>query len=188
MAALGAARVEQKIVEIPQHEGVVALGRPQAIAVGVDLEKDLAVDEEREKLEPWKTLLPAELFDLLRRGQQGQSSRDLRIADFEQRAGARRFQNHFVGAPPHIGEPRQHQRVGIAELRQARPIVRHLRLDDDQVLAVSRAAEVVLHQTAPGQSADQEKNFLVDVAAAGGKRAQWQARAQALERDPPPWR
>ena len=105
MAALGAARVEHKIVEVPQYEGVVALGRPQPIAVGVDLEKDLAVDEEGEKLKPRKILLPAELFDLLRRDQQRQSSRNLRIADFEQGAGARRFQNHLVGAPPHIGEP-----------------------------------------------------------------------------------
>src|SRR5580698_9837374 len=64
MPALGAARVEHKIVKVPQHEGVVALGRPQAIAAGVDREKDLAIDEEREKLEPWKTLLPTELFDL----------------------------------------------------------------------------------------------------------------------------
>ncbi len=82
MTALGAARVEQKIVKIPQHERVVALGRPQAIAGGVDLEKDLAIDEEREKLEPWKIFLPVELFDPLRRGQQGQSSRDLGIANF----------------------------------------------------------------------------------------------------------
>src|ERR1700690_4447870 len=49
VAALGAARVEQQIVEVPQHEGVVALGRAQATA-GVR-EKDLAVDEERENLE-----------------------------------------------------------------------------------------------------------------------------------------
>src|SRR5580700_71693 len=91
MPALGAARVEHKIVKVPQHEGVVALGRPQAIAVAVDLEKDLAVDKEREKLKPWKILLPAKLFDALRRGKQGQSSGDLRVADFEQRAGARRF-------------------------------------------------------------------------------------------------
>ena len=94
-----------KIVKVPQHEGIVALGRPQATAGSVNLEKDLAVDEECEKLKPWKTLLPAELFDLLWRGQQGQGGRDLRIAEFEQRAGARRFQDQFVGAPPHIGEP-----------------------------------------------------------------------------------
>ena len=109
--------MEQKIVEVPQHQGVVAFGRPQAIAVGVDLEKDLAIDEEREKLEPRKILLPAKMFDPLRRGQQGQSGRDLRIGDFEQRASARRFQNHLVGAPPHIGETRQRQRVAIAERR-----------------------------------------------------------------------
>ena len=177
VAALGAARVEHKIVEVPQHEGVVALGRPQAIAGG--LEKDLAVDEQREKLEPRKILLPAELFDLLRRGQQGQSNRDLRIADFEQGAGTRQFQNHSVGAPPHIGKPRKHQSIGVAELRQARPIVRQLRLDDDQIL-VSRAPEAVLDETAPGQSPDEDQDFLIGFAVAGRKRAQRQTDVQSL--------
>src|SRR5450631_1657145 len=59
VAALGAAGVEQQIVKVPQYEGVVALGRPQPIAGGVGLEKDLAVDEEREKFEPREILLPA---------------------------------------------------------------------------------------------------------------------------------
>ena len=156
MPALGAARVEQKIVKVPKNEVIVALGRSEAIVAGsAGLEKDLAVDEQGEKLDPRKTGLPAELSDLLRCRQHSQGGRDLRIANFEQRAGARRFQNHVVGAPSHVGEPRQHDRVGIAELRHSRPIIRNLRLDDDLVLAVSRAPKAVFQQTAPGQSPDQ---------------------------------
>ena len=141
MPAFGAARVEQKIVKIPENEVVVALGRPEAfVAGGVDLEEDLAIDEQSEKLDPGKTVLPAEPFDLLRRGQRGHGGRDLRIANPEQRAGARRFQNHLVAAPPQVCEPRQDENVGIAERRRLRPIIGNLRLDDDLVLAVSPIA------------------------------------------------
>ena len=115
--ALGAAGVEQEIVKVPQHKGAVAFVRPQAV-VGVGLEKDLAVDQQSEKLEPRKTRWRTKVFDLLRRDQQSQSSRDLRIADFEQGAGARRFQNQFVGAPPQIGKAREDELIGIAQLRQ----------------------------------------------------------------------
>ena len=116
MATLGAARMEQQIVKVPQHEGVVAFVRPQAAVAGVDPKKDLAVDEQAEKLGSHKIFLPAQLFDLLRRGQRNQGGRDLGIAYLEQGAGARRFQNHLVGAPPHIGKPRQHERVGVVDL------------------------------------------------------------------------
>ena len=51
--AFRAARVEQKIVKVPENEVVVTLGRSQAaVAGGVDLEKDLAIDQQGEKLEP----------------------------------------------------------------------------------------------------------------------------------------
>ena len=70
--AFRAARVEQKIVKVPKNEVVVTLGRSEAtVAGGVDLEKDLAIHQQGEKLDPRKTVLPAELFDLLRRRQHG---------------------------------------------------------------------------------------------------------------------
>jgi hypothetical protein len=142
---LHAARVEQKIVEIPEHEAVVALGRPQAAVGGrIDVEKDLAVHQQGNKLDPEKTVLPTELSDLLRRRQQGDGGRNLRIADPEQGAGARRFEDHFVAASPQIREPRQDEDVVLAELRHARPIVGNLRLDDDLVRAGARAAEAIL--------------------------------------------
>ena len=75
-------------------------------ASSVDLEKDLAIEEQGEKLEPRKIVLPAQLFDVLRRRQHGQDGGNLRIADFEQRAGARRFEDHLVTAPSHICEAR----------------------------------------------------------------------------------
>ena len=82
--AFRAARVEQKIVKVPEHEIVVALGQSQAaVASSVDLEKDLAIDQQSEKLEPGKTVLPAQPPDLLRRRQHGEGGRDLRIADLE---------------------------------------------------------------------------------------------------------
>ena len=143
--AFRAARVEQKIVKVPKDEVVVALGRSKAAFAGnVDLEKDLAIHQQSEKLDPRKTLLPAELFDLLRRGEHGEGGRNLRIANFEQRAGARQFQHHLVAAPSHVREPRQDERVCISELRRSRPIIGNLRFDDDQVLAVARAPEAVL--------------------------------------------
>ena len=155
---------------------------PEAIARGgVDLEKDLAIHQQGEKLDAGKTVLPAEPFDLLRRGQHGDGGRNLRIANPEQRAGARRFQHHLVAAPPHICEPRQDENVGIAELRRLRPIIGNLRLDDDLVLAArARAPEAVFQQTVPGQSPDQEIDLLVDVPAAGRKRGERQTRAQLL--------
>ena len=64
-----AARVEQKIVKVPKNEAVVTLGQSKpTFASGVDLEKDLAIEEQGEKLDPWKTVLPTQLFDLLRGG------------------------------------------------------------------------------------------------------------------------
>src|ERR1700752_3779457 len=61
--AFRAARVEQKIVKIPKNEIVITLGRPKA-AAGVDLEKDLAIEEQGEKLEPRKIVVPTQLFDV----------------------------------------------------------------------------------------------------------------------------
>ena len=145
MPAFRAARVKKKIVKVPKNEVVVTLGRSEAtVASSLDLEKDLAINQQGEKLNPRKTVLPTELFDLLRCRQYGQGGRNLRIANFEQRAGARQFQNHLVAAPSHVREPRQDESVCIAELRHSRPIIGNLRFDDDQVLAVSRAPEAVL--------------------------------------------
>ena len=106
MPAFRAARVEQKIVKVPKNKVVVTLGRSKPTFTGnVDLENDLAIEEQGEKLDFWKTILPTQLFDLLRRGQHGQGGRNLRIANSEQRAGARRFQHHLVATPPHVREP-----------------------------------------------------------------------------------
>ena len=56
--ALRAARVEQKIVKVPKNEVVVTLGRAQAAVVGgIDLEKDLAIHQQGEKLDPRKAVL-----------------------------------------------------------------------------------------------------------------------------------
>src|ERR1700686_3138730 len=138
MSAFRAARVEQKIVKVPKNQVVVTLGRPEVtVASDVDLEKDLAIHQQGEKLDPRKTILPTELFDLLGRRQYGDGARNLRIANFEQCAGARRFQDHLVAAPSHVREPRQDDNVGVAELWRSWPIIGDLRFDDDLVLVVS---------------------------------------------------
>ena len=145
MPPFAAARVEQEIVKIPKHQIVVALGDPRAaVASGIHLEQNLAIKQQSEELEPGKRVLPAQLLDGLRRGERGERGCNPRIADLEQRAGARGFQHHVVAAPAHVGKARQHENVGIAEQRGARPIVGNLRFDHDLGRAVARAAEAVL--------------------------------------------
>ena len=47
-------------MKIPEHKVVVALGRPQAVAfASFDLEKDLAIHQQCEKLQSGKAALPA---------------------------------------------------------------------------------------------------------------------------------
>jgi len=68
MAAFGATRMEHKIVKVPKHQIVVALGRAQAMVPGsINLEKDLAVQQQREQFQPRKVILQPQLADLLRR-------------------------------------------------------------------------------------------------------------------------
>src|ERR1700722_8073587 len=127
-------------MKAPKYEAVVTLGQSKpTFATGANLEKDLAIHEQREKLDPRKTFLLAQLFDLLRGREHGDGRRDFRIADFEQRAGAWRFHHHLVAPSSHEREPRQDESLGIAELRRLGPVIGNLRFDDDQVLAVARA-------------------------------------------------
>src|ERR1700689_312017 len=168
-------------MKVPKSEAVVTLGRSKpSFAGSPDLEKDLAIEKQGEKLDPRKTFLLTQLFDLPRGGEHGDGRRSLRIANFEQRAGARRLQHHLGAAPSHEREPRQDESLGIAELRRLRPIIGNLRLDDPEVLAVARAPEAVLQETMPSQSPDQESNLFVDIPANGRNRAERQPYAQFL--------
>ena len=153
VSAFRAARVKQEIVKIPENEIVVALGRPEAAVAGVvDLEQDPAIHEQGEQGELRENhpavgaVLLAEVWTV------GRWRRDVRIADPEQRAGARRFQHHLVAAPPHIGKARQDKDVAIAERRRCRPIIGDLRLDDNLVFSVAPSPDAVLHETVPGES------------------------------------
>jgi hypothetical protein len=93
-------------VKVPKNEVVVTFRRSEATLAGnVDLEQDFAIDQQGKKLDARKTLLPTQLFDLLWRGQCGDGAGDLWIANFEQRAGAWRFQHHLIAAPPHVRKP-----------------------------------------------------------------------------------
>src|SRR5579862_4490473 len=124
MAAFRAARMEKKIVKIPKNKVVIALGSSEAAVAGnIRLEKDLAIHQQGEKFSPGKTGLPAELFDLMGFSKYRHGGRNFRIANLEQRAGARRFQHHVVAAPPHVREPRQDENVGIVDWRRLRPVI-----------------------------------------------------------------
>ena len=60
LSAFRAARVKQKIVKVPKNEVVVTLGWSKTtVAVGVDLEKDLAIHQQGEKLDP-REIRPAD--------------------------------------------------------------------------------------------------------------------------------
>src|SRR5262245_4666698 len=101
-----AARVEQKIVKVPKNQVVVTLGQSGTpLGSGLCLEKDLAINQQSEKFDPRKAVVPTKPSDLLGRGQCGDRGRDLWIANSKQCAGARRFQHHVVSAPAHVREP-----------------------------------------------------------------------------------
>ena len=139
MPAFGAAGVKQQVVKIPENQAAVALGWPQAVAARrLDPEENLAIQQQGEQFDSRKTIIPAELSVLAWPLQRGYGGRDRRLENPEQRAGARRLQHEFVVAPSHIGKSRQDKNVGVAERRRCRPIVAHLRFDDDLVRAASR--------------------------------------------------
>src|SRR5262249_58472319 len=139
--------------------------RSQATVVGrIGLEQDFAIQQQGEKFESGKTVLPAQLLEPSWCSKHGERRCNLRIANLEQRAGARGFQHHLIAAPADIREPRQDEDVGIAEWRRLRPVIGELGLDDDLRRTVARGAKAVLEQTVPSQSPDQAKNLLVRAA------------------------
>ena len=91
--AFRAARVEQKIVKVPKNEVVVALGRRRPLSrSGVDLEKDLAIERAaREARLPGKPSCRRSCLICCGVDSVAMAARNLRIANLEQRAGARRI-------------------------------------------------------------------------------------------------
>ena len=84
MPAFAAARVEQEIVKIPEHELIVALGPPWSHSTRrVDLEQHLAVQQQADEREPGKAVLPSELFEGSRHRQRGDIGGDGRVANPE---------------------------------------------------------------------------------------------------------
>jgi hypothetical protein len=93
------------------------------------------------------------------------------IANPEQRTSARRFQNHLIGPPSHIGKSRKDEIILIAELQEVRPIIGHLRLDDHLIFAALRPLEAIFQKTVLCQAPDQSINLFVDSPATRRKRA-----------------
>src|SRR5580692_2682731 len=82
LPSLGAAGVEQKIMKIPKHEVTAAFRCAQAVAVaGLELEQDLAIQQQSQKFKPGKALLLAITADRLRLRQRGKRGADLGIAN-----------------------------------------------------------------------------------------------------------
>ena len=67
MPAFRAAGVEQKIVEVPEHQMLVAFGRPRAAVRWLDLEKISQSSSSARSSTPGKPSCPTQLFDRLRR-------------------------------------------------------------------------------------------------------------------------
>jgi hypothetical protein len=145
----------------------------------LDLEQNVAVDQEAQERESREVAPAAQLADPLRRYERRQNGGNLGIPDLEQCAGARRFQHHRIGAAPQIGKARQHDTIGVAQRGGTRPIVGDLRLDD-HLIAASRTREPIFHKAMGGQAVDQTKNFRIEFAAACGQRRERQTAAQRL--------
>ena len=107
MPTLRAPRVKHQIVEIPENEIAVAFIHPQAFSVfRIELEQDLAVQQQFEQIEGEGGRVPVEPADLLRPRQRREGGGDGGIANPKQRAGARRFQHQLVAAPAQKGKAR----------------------------------------------------------------------------------
>ena len=159
MPAFGAARVEQKIVKVPENEIVVALGRsqPAACRAASILKRILAIHQQaREARSPGKPSCRRNCLICC-----GVDSVAMAAAIFG---------SQILNSAPARGDsstislPRRRiyanrdstSSVGVVELWRSRPIIGNLRFDDDLVLVVSASApKAVLQQTAPGQSPDQ---------------------------------
>ena len=168
-------------MKVPQNEVVVALGRSEAAVArqASTLNRIRQSTSSARSSMPGKTILPTQLLDRSGRRQRGDGGRNLRIADPEQRARARRFQHHLVAAPSHVGKPRQDEDVGIAEPRRCRPVVGNLRLDDDR-LVVAVAPRRYSNRPCPANRRTSRSISLSMLPTAGRKRSERQASAQIL--------
>ena len=117
----------------------------------------MAVDQQSQQLHAGKAALSTDLFQPSWLQETGDRRRDVGVAQSEQRACARGFQHHIAAASTHVGEAREHERVVVIEVEHSRRVVAHLRLDDDEILAV--AGQPILQQTAMRQAPDESVDF-----------------------------
>ncbi len=104
-------------MEIPENEIAVAFIHPKAVAAfRIELEQELAVQQQFEQIEVEGGRVAAKPADLLRLREHSEHGGNAGIANPKQRAGARRFQHHLVAAPAQIGKARQHDGVALAKL------------------------------------------------------------------------
>ena len=90
LPSLRAARVEYKVVKVPEDEIITALGRSKILDVlAFDLEEDIAIQQQGEQFDTRKTWRLPELAYLLRRRQNRQAGCNVGIANSEQCARER---------------------------------------------------------------------------------------------------
>src|SRR3954465_4714619 len=152
MSALGAARMKQEIMEIPENKIAVAFIHSKAVAAfRIELEQELAVQQQFEQIEVEGGRVAAKPADLVRPRQRSDGGRNGGVANSKQRAGARRFQHHLVAAPMQISKARQHDGVTLAELCALRPVLGDLGFDDHEDLLVTRKKQVIFEQSVKSQ-------------------------------------
>src|SRR6185369_15558168 len=157
MSALRAPRVKHEIMEIPENKIAVAFIHPKAVAaVRIELEQELAIQQQFEQFEVEGGRVAAKPADLLRPRQRSEGGGNGGIANSKQRAGAGRFQYHLVATPAQIGEARQYDGVPLTELCALRPVLRNLRLDNHENLLVTLKGQVIFEQPVPRQSMHQD--------------------------------
>src|SRR4029450_13493609 len=99
MAALRAPRVKHEIMEIPENKIAVAFIHPKAVAaVRIELEQELAIQQQFEQFEVEGGSVAAKPADLLRPRQRSEGGGNGGIGDLKQRGGGRRLHRHFTCA------------------------------------------------------------------------------------------
>ncbi len=179
MSPRRAAGVKQQIVKIPQHEAGVAFGGPQPlVAIAVDHEQDPAIDQQAQQRDARKAALATQLLHRPWYGQARDGRRNVGIAKPKQRTGARGFEHHVGAAPPQVGEAGEHERAIAGELRHARRVIAHLRLDHDEVRASWCAGEAVFQQPDMCQASDERVDLLLAAFSVRTEFVQTQSRSQ----------
>ena len=135
MPSFRAACVEQKIVEVPKRQVIIAFVRAKAaFAADVGLESDLAIYEQAKEFYARETFVPPEVFYLLRDRQHREEAREARIANLEQCSCARDSSTISLPRRRMYANRERTRASALLRLWRSRPVAGNLRLDNDQAV------------------------------------------------------